>query len=177
MEPWFNTHRIVCGDSFFASVRTAKALYRRGLRFIGLFKTATREYPTSELGNLKLSRKGDHRCLLINAPTTSECSLMAVLWLDRDRRYFVSTADTTLAGQNIHRERYTMVDGRSQLLEKDIFIPKVCETCYSTCVSVYRHNRCLHQDLKLEKKFQTKRWSLSVNTSIMAMIFVDEWLL
>ena len=177
VEPWFHTLRHVCGDSYFASVRTARALHLRGMRFTGVIKTATRGYPSSELGEEELQNRGEHRTLVMDAENESDCSLMAVLWLDRDRRYFVSSTGTTLPGEEIHRERHTMVDGKSQLLEKDIPIPKVCETYYATCAAVDRHNRCRQHDLKLEKKFQTKRWFLRVNTSILAMIVVDAWLL
>ena len=33
--PWLNTHRIVCSDSYFASVIAAELLYLNGLKFIG----------------------------------------------------------------------------------------------------------------------------------------------
>ena len=45
VSPWFGSHRIVCADSYFASVGTAKGLYKNGLRFIGVIKTATKGFP------------------------------------------------------------------------------------------------------------------------------------
>jgi hypothetical protein len=39
--PWARTDRIVCANSYFASVGTLKELKRIGLRFIGAVKTAT----------------------------------------------------------------------------------------------------------------------------------------
>ena len=39
VSPWF-ANRIVCADSYFASVGAAKELFRNGLRFIGVVKTA-----------------------------------------------------------------------------------------------------------------------------------------
>ena len=70
-----------------------------------------------------------------------------------------------------------MVNGKVTLLKKTVAIPNVCETYYSACAAVDRHNICRQQDLNLEKKFRTKRWSLRVNTSILAMVIVDSWLL
>ena len=52
--PWQNTWRTVCADSYFASVQAAKALYERGLHFIGVVKNATRMYPISYLANLPM---------------------------------------------------------------------------------------------------------------------------
>ena len=41
--PWVNTHRIVCADSYFASVTAAELLYLNGLKLIGFVKMATRK--------------------------------------------------------------------------------------------------------------------------------------
>ena len=43
---WQGTGRVVAGDSWFASVKTAEALGDKGLFFVGDVKTATRRYPT-----------------------------------------------------------------------------------------------------------------------------------
>ena len=45
VSPWFGSNWIVCANSYFASVGAAKELFRYGLRFIGVVKTATRVYP------------------------------------------------------------------------------------------------------------------------------------
>ncbi len=42
VSPWRNSHRIVCVDSYFASVPAALLLWRHGLRFIGVIKTDTK---------------------------------------------------------------------------------------------------------------------------------------
>ena len=64
VEPWFDTERIVCGDSFFASAATARALYMRGMRFIGVVKLATKEYPKKYLSEVEKSQRGDHVSLI-----------------------------------------------------------------------------------------------------------------
>jgi Transposase IS4 len=46
VKPWYGKgDRIVCADSYFASVEAALYLKARGLRFIGVLKTATSRYP------------------------------------------------------------------------------------------------------------------------------------
>ncbi len=40
--PWAGSHRVVCADSYFASVSTAEALIDMDLKFIGVVKTATK---------------------------------------------------------------------------------------------------------------------------------------
>ena len=54
-----NTHRIVCSDSYFASVTAAELLYLNGLKFIGVFKTATRKYPMAHLAYQEIEKRGD----------------------------------------------------------------------------------------------------------------------
>ena len=44
-ENWFGTGRVVAGDSWFASVRTAEQMLLNGLHFIGDVKTASSRYP------------------------------------------------------------------------------------------------------------------------------------
>jgi hypothetical protein len=43
--PWVRTGRIVCADSYFASIPVAAELRRLGLHFIGVVKTASRMFP------------------------------------------------------------------------------------------------------------------------------------
>jgi hypothetical protein len=46
VEPWSRRRpRVVCADSYIASVRTAEALYQLNLRLIGVVKTATKRFP------------------------------------------------------------------------------------------------------------------------------------
>jgi hypothetical protein len=52
--PLARADRIVCTDSYFASVGTLKELKKRGLRFIGVVKTATKQFPQSYLANLEM---------------------------------------------------------------------------------------------------------------------------
>ena len=43
----------MCADSYFASVAAAKALKSIGLRFIGVVKTATKEFPLKHLSGIE----------------------------------------------------------------------------------------------------------------------------
>jgi hypothetical protein len=54
LYPWYNTDRVVCADSYFASVQRAEKLLQHGLRFIGMVKTATRNYPMKFLSEFEL---------------------------------------------------------------------------------------------------------------------------
>ena len=45
ISPWTRSGRLVCANSYFASVQAAETMYREGFKFIGVVKTATRKYP------------------------------------------------------------------------------------------------------------------------------------
>ena len=58
IDPWLSTKRTVCADSYFASVDTAQMLGRVGMRFIGIVKNATRQFPKDFLSKIELSYRG-----------------------------------------------------------------------------------------------------------------------
>jgi len=88
VAPWAGTRRVVCADSFFASVTTAQQLLAMGLRFIGVVKTATRGYPMGTLSKLPLEDRGEHAAYA-HKTADGVVDRMAVLWVDRERRYFI----------------------------------------------------------------------------------------
>ena len=59
--PWLHTDRIVCGDSYFASVPAALMISRYGMRFIGVVKSATRQFPMAYLSQVELHDRGDRK--------------------------------------------------------------------------------------------------------------------
>lgn len=176
VSPWLRSDRVVCGDSYFASVETARVLYDNRMRFIGVVKTAHRSFPLTHLGAQPMSSRGKWISML-HSDETKQYSIAALMWVDRERRYFVSTAGTTLPGAAIYRERWRRVGNESRRIITETQQPMIAETYYATASQVDRHNRCRQDDLKLEKKFQVKEWSQRVNTTLFAICVVDSWLL
>jgi Transposase IS4 len=64
VNAWCRSNRIVCADSYFASVNAATEMQRMGLRFIGVVKTATRKFPMAYLSSLELEQRGDWKGLV-----------------------------------------------------------------------------------------------------------------
>jgi len=62
-----------------------------GLQLIGVVKTATRGYPMSTLSVLPLEDRGDH-ILYTHKTADGVADMLAVLWVDRERQYFISKA-------------------------------------------------------------------------------------
>ena len=173
VEHWFQRNRFVCANPFFASVHSAERLLANVLRFTGVIKTATKGFPVSFLSHLEMSGKGQHVIMIFK--NTEGPHLMAVMLIDRGRRYFVSSAGTTNPGSAIYRERWNTKNGVTSKERITVGIPDVCEKYYDTCPKIDIHNRCLQDDLKLEKKFVVKNWSTRVNTTILEICILDAW--
>ena len=181
VSPWFGSNRIVCADSYFASVAAAKELYQNGLRFIGVVKTATKCYPKAYLSNVRLHRRGDYHALASDpVDEQMDPAMAAFVWMDRDRRHFIATAGSLAEGTPYSRCRWRQESEEANAPPARVTLtikqPQIAEIYYSTCGAIDRHNRYRQDDLRIEKKIETKDWSVRVNLSIFAMIVVDSWL-
>jgi hypothetical protein len=97
--PWSNTDRIVCADSYFASVCAALEMKRIGLRFIGVIKTATRRVPMAYLQGLELQQRGDCKGQIKRGGGgAGDPSLLAFVWMDQDKRYFITSGSSLQEG-------------------------------------------------------------------------------
>jgi hypothetical protein len=180
VSPWFGSNHIVCADSYFASVGAAKELYRNGLRFIGVVKTATRGFPKALLTSVELNQRGDFFALASDSEDELDPTMAAFVWMDRERRYFIATAGALSEGKPYTRCRWRQVsqdrNAPPERVTMTIKQPQIAEIYYATCGAIDRHNRYRQDDLRIEKKVETKDWSVRVNLSIFAMIVVDTWL-
>ena len=88
MIPWANTYRNVCVESYFASVTAAEELWKHGLRFIGVIKTATRQFTMAYLSNIEFQNQGDMSGLLTRPIDRTKPVLFDFFWMDQNRRYF-----------------------------------------------------------------------------------------
>jgi Transposase IS4 len=177
--PWASSGRLVCADSYFASVATADALLHIGLKFIGVIKTATKKYPMDWLGRYEFGGRGQQKGLIARGDDGLP-KMLAFVWVDRDRRYFIATTSSLRQGTPYTRYRWRQVnqqpDAEPERVELQVQQPEAAELYYSTCAMIERHNRYRQDDLQLEKKLQTKEWSMRVGMSIFGMIVVDTWI-
>jgi Transposase IS4 len=150
--PWAGTGRIVTADSYFSSVQAAVHLKNvLGLRLIGVVKTATRGFRMKLLQAIELSSRGDYVSFVSSASpgerSDLQPGLMAVLWLDRERQYFISSTSSCREGASYTRTSWRKTaDGAGKQLFT-IRQPVDAEIYYSACPQIDRHNRCLQDDL------------------------------
>jgi hypothetical protein len=180
LEGW-TPGRIVCADSYFASVQAAVVLATLGWRFIGVVKTATKLFPQAYLSSVELPTRGS--CVGVKGRDHEyNLDLLAFVFCDRNRQYFISSCSNISPGPPIKRSRVQQVaDVESnedpEMVDMTLDCPKAAATYYSTCGKIDQHNRCRQDSLNLEKKIKVKQWDQRVNMSIFGMIVVDSWLL
>ena len=146
---------MVCANSYFDSVSTAKELMRIGMRFIGVVKTTSKKFPMSYLQALEFDKRGEWKGLR-NATT----SMYAFVWVDRNRRYFITNTSSLSHGTPYTRVRKCQVAPiESQeppvRVEFTINQPKAAKMYYNTCGKIDHHNRWRHDTLRLEIKVDT----------------------
>jgi hypothetical protein len=179
VKPWFYTRRVICGDSYFASKSTALELLRLGLGFIGVVKTATRGYPVEYLHGVVAQERGQWKGVVHKID--GHDTLYAFMWVDRDRRYFITNTSSLRPGIPWVRQRRRQIapvesQEPPERVELTVSQPKAAEVYYDVCGKIDLHNRRRHDTLNVEKKIQVKEWSMRVNLSIFAMIVVDTYL-
>jgi hypothetical protein len=170
VKPWWNkTRRVVCADSYFSSVQTVIACRSKGLQFIGVVKTATKSYPMNYLSRVPLTDRGKHH-VVIHKADDGIVDMAAFVWVDRERRYFVSNTSSLQPGNIIERQRWRQLDSEEGGAARTTTLteqPKCVELYYSACAMIDRHNRCRQDTLGIEKKIGTLDWDKRVNFSVL----------
>ena len=93
--PWNDKERIVCADSYYASVEASETLLEN-LRFTGVIKSCTKRFPMRYFNNQQLFEKGSYKKLIsLRLSSGEQKDIAAVCWLDRTRRHFLSTVGST----------------------------------------------------------------------------------
>jgi hypothetical protein len=180
--PWAETGRIVVADSFFASVEAAQVLYRIGLRFVGVVKTATKRYPMASLNKVQMPTRGIWKGLIHRGNKEEGMpDMLAFTWNDTNRRFFITTVSSLQRSATpIDRPRKQQVDLQPNAEPEHVFQlieqPKAAELYYTSAAKIDQHNRSRQDDLGIERKLVTTKWHKRVNLTIFSMILVDSYL-
>ena len=107
--PWDNSERGVCADSYFASISSAEEMMRIGIHFIGVVNTATKKLLMAYLLSIELDEGRGQRVGVV-LKNNGVPTMMSYVWMDRDRRYFISTASSLQDGKDYTRIRWRQPD-------------------------------------------------------------------
>jgi hypothetical protein len=141
------------------------------MQFIGVVKTATRNYPMSYLQSVELNKRSDRKGLIYFGVLPGDSTMLACVWMDRQRCSFIATASSRKAGTPYIRWRWRQVDqleSNADPTNVQLLIPqtKATELYYLACGIIDRHNRARQDTLRLEAKLETHDWLWRVHMTI-----------
>lgn len=181
IKPWLGTNRLVAGDSYFASVAVANELEENhNMGFIGTIKTATKGFPQQYLSSVECGGNKGDSVTLVEKDNAGLVKKMAVMTVDRNRNYYISTRGST-APTKVSRERWQQPRGDK---EADAFLadiqferPEIVSTFHNFAGMIDLNNRYRQQYLKLETTWKTQSWHLRTNMSVFGVHVVDSWMI
>ena len=145
LQTWVNKQLcVVSADRYFALVQACDELKKCGLRFIGVVKTATRGFCMNFFLEIYLARRGMWKgYFALN--NEKNLDKFAFVWVDRDRRYFISNTSSLKTGMTYASDRLRQVDNSPNAypvcVEFDINLPRVAEIYYSSNYNIDESNR------------------------------------
>lgn len=145
--------------------------------FIGVIKTATKEYPMAYFNQAELQGKGDYKYLVSVDEETGEVEMIALLWADRNRRHFIGNAEGIELAEPIFRTRWTQVEESESeaplRLELEIQQVTMSKTYYDICGAIDQLNRQRQDDLEFERFLRFKSFEKRVGSTILGIIIVN----
>jgi hypothetical protein len=106
------------------------------MRFIGVVKTATCWLPLIHLSGIDLQQRG-HRKGLITRDMDGKPSLLAFVWMNRDRRYFIASGSSLSEGIPNVRDRWRKISAEPNAdptkVQLTVAQPKAAEVYYTVC--------------------------------------------
>ncbi|KAL5467723.1 hypothetical protein EMCRGX_G031988 [Ephydatia muelleri] len=188
-QPWFGSGRVVHADSAFSSVKTCMALRQYGLHFMGIIKTAHKEYPLTyltskadEYGTGKVKPRGGHLLLrsTMGPDDSTHPPIFALGWYDKKGKYLISSCGTTLPGIPCKRPRFKKIVNNDGFYEtvaytKEVRRPAMVEEFFSCFSSIDIHDHYRQGSLEMERQWVTRRWHHRIFCTVLGICIVDSF--
>jgi hypothetical protein len=181
VAPWCNKRgnpRCLAADSYFASVGCAVATKKRNLDLIGNVKQCHKEYPKAFLEALELpSGRGSTRSL-VSYNERGIPELLATMWVDRDRKFFIGTCESGNPGVPQYRARWRQLESAESNAEPvklmmEINMPEIVESYFGFCSKIDEINKQRQSELEMEKYVRTNEFWKRLGCSILSICIVD----
>jgi hypothetical protein len=189
MEPWLRSNRVVHADSAFSSVLTARQLRKRGLFFMGIVKTAHKQFPKKYLhaqawkyGRNKPNPRGGHMILeSVKDPSgAEEDPIYALAWYDKRTKCIISTCGSTVQVEPSCRRRHDVrvVDNvyETYTYNKEVQRPQMIEEFFSCFSQIDVHDHYRQGSLAIEKSWITQKWYHRVFATLFGVSITDAFL-
>jgi hypothetical protein len=170
------TNRTVIGDSAFSSVSTARACNKYGLHFMGIIKTAHKQYPKAILKALSHGRpRGSYK--LMQTTSTEHPTLYALAWADKKLKLLISTRGTTIETDPSMRKRARLnEDGTTHEYSIAVPRPSMVKMFFEPFNAVDTNDQYRQGILKLEENWKTYSWTTRAISTVLGVIFVNSHL-
>ena len=174
-KPFHGSGRTVCADSAFASVKTAAQLHRVGLRFIGLVKTATKQYPIARLRSHNYPARGAH--VVMKAKDADGVVYTACGWKDKTVKTWIATCGVTIPAKTAAlKKRFRLADGEVKVYLKPVPRPSLAEQYFDAANAIDVHNHYRQGSLALESTWLTQIWWHRSFATLLGMTVTDAFL-
>ena len=191
-EAYFGTARIVHADIAFSSVKTTLELLSRGLYFVGIVKTAHKEYPKAHMnawvsGSLEGQEGAPARGAfhLLESSSGSPQKLYALVWNDKKSKQIIATCGTTNPGNPSVRPRHKIVESflqdesgelKTVAYTKIVQRPQMIELFFKYFSTIDVHDHFRQGSLGMERAWLTHSWWHRLFATLFAMTFFDSFL-
>jgi hypothetical protein len=133
------------------------------------------------LGNTTLLKQGLQSFLASIDDNTGKTELVAMSWLDQNRRFFVMTTCGIREEEKISCKRLCQLD-KSGWVPPDKVIIKVAQSkvitkYYKGAGTIDRHNRIHTNKLQMDRNLTTKHWDKRFKLGVLSIICIDAYLL
>merc|ERR1711991_629067 len=173
LEPWFNTGRVVVGDSWFGSVDATSVLRKKGLYPLFMMKKK-RFWPRNYPGNDIIGRleNGEIGKLVKFVAQYDGIPMLAVGLKTRKPRCYLTSFGTLNRGATVTT---TVVDAEGRSSSKPYRPPEIAEV-YSKCRDgVDIHNKYRHRSFDL--RWRTKNWIIREFQFVIEIAMVNSFLM
>lgn len=139
------------------------------MHYIGIVKTATRNYPIAEARRRCPETRGHS----VIATATKDPDLICAAWSDKTVHTFVGTCGTSLDGTPAKKTR---TDANGRLVIKEVPRPQIVEEYFHGARAVDIHNHIRQSGLALEEVWNTQRWEHRIFASLFGIIEANAFL-
>jgi hypothetical protein len=177
-EEYFNTNRVVLGDSAFASVATALEMKKNGLYFMGPVKTCHSEYPKKHLKRRFAVMERGQTEFLVNEDAETKFKTLALVWKDNTDKLLISSWNNTQVGRHHEKKRYIRnEEGQVEIRQFNVPRSVVADEYFNNFHQIDVHDHYRQHGLGLEMVWRTTKWQQRLMATLLGMIEVDAYLM
>lgn len=175
-EPYMGQGKILVGDSWFGSVKSAAELLKRGTYSVLNVKTASKLYPKKVIKELRLVRgQSKHYKAMVDIHGEAR-PVFASVHMDSQPMSLVHTCSTSMTGKQAIRTWRKYVNGTVKRRKYTLEQPKVFQIYRSHYNAVDNFNKLALGPKSSQYAYRTPHWDRRVFMALLAMAETNAFL-